>query len=145
MGSSKVRVRAVCDTNVVVSALLFAKGRLGWLREAWREGVVVPLLSQATVAELMRVLAYPKFKLSHSDIEELLSDYLPYGEVVEVNAVTEDLPSCRDADDQIFVELAFAGKADMLITGDADLLAMAASCPFSILPPTEVGRTLSGG
>ncbi len=49
-------LRVVFDTTTVVSALLFANGRLAWLRRHWREGECVPLLSAATAAELTRVL-----------------------------------------------------------------------------------------
>ena len=43
----------------------------------WQHGRCIPLVSQATAAELIRVLAYPKFKLSAAEREELLADYLP--------------------------------------------------------------------
>ncbi|MEO6623401.1 MAG: PIN domain-containing protein, partial [Nitrospirales bacterium] len=60
-------LRVVLDTNVVVSALLFRSGRLAWLREAWTSGRVVPVLGRETLAELMRVLAYPQFGLDAED------------------------------------------------------------------------------
>jgi predicted nucleic acid-binding protein len=70
--------RAVLDTNVVLSALLFAQSRLARLRGAWQQAAFRPLASQATIEALMRTLAYPKFKLSGEDQRELLADYLPY-------------------------------------------------------------------
>ena len=73
--------RAVLDTNVVISALLFAGGGTARLRHAWQAGRLLPLLSTATAQELMRVLAYPKFKLTAADQQELLADYLPWAEV----------------------------------------------------------------
>lgn len=73
----------------------------------------------------MRVLQYPKFKLSSGDREELLADYLPYCRSVRAPARLPKLPVCRDANDQMFVELAAVGKADWLVTGDKDLLVMA--------------------
>jgi predicted nucleic acid-binding protein len=51
--------RVVLDTNVALSALVFAQGRVGALREAWHAARFRPLLSQATAAELMRALGYP--------------------------------------------------------------------------------------
>ena len=73
-------LRVVLDTNVLVSALLFSTGRLAWLREAWQQGAVVPLLGRETAEELLRVLRYPKFRLSRQEREELLADLLPYCE-----------------------------------------------------------------
>ena len=66
--------RAVLDTNAVLSALVFAGGRLAELRSAWQQARFEPLVSRATVAELVRVLAYPKFGLAPEQQRELLSD-----------------------------------------------------------------------
>ena len=115
----------VLDTNLVLSALVFAQGRLAPLRSAWQRGACIPLVSQATAAELIRVMAYPKFKLSAAEREELLADYLPYCRSVRVPARLPKLPQCRDGNDQMFIELAAAGKADWLATGDKDLLVLA--------------------
>ena len=112
----------VLDTNIVLSALVFAGGRLSRLRAAWQAGRCVPLVSQATASELIRVLAYPKFKLSADDREHLLADYLPYCRSVRIPARLPRLPVCRDPADQMFIELAAAGRADFLVTGDKDLL-----------------------
>ena len=71
-------VRPVLDTNVLVSALLFHSGALSWLRGAWRSGRIRPLAGRQTVAELIRVLAYPKFALSDAERQDLLDDYLPF-------------------------------------------------------------------
>ena len=115
----------VLDTNLLLSALVFSGGHLAALRTAWQTGRCVPLVSQATAAELIRVLAYPKFKLSPPDREELLADYLPHCRSVRIPARLPKLPPCRDAHDQMFIELAAAGKADFLVTGDQDLLVLA--------------------
>lgn len=69
--------RVVLDPNVVLSALLFASGCLAWLRRAWQHGRMQPLVCRETAAELLRVLAYPKFKLSRPEQEQLLADLLP--------------------------------------------------------------------
>lgn len=56
--------RIVLDTNVILSALLFGAGRVSWLVPLWQQKQVVPLLSTDVANELIRVLAYPKFKLT---------------------------------------------------------------------------------
>lgn len=116
-------MRVVFDTNTVVSALLFGHGRLSWLRDHWRSDEVVALVSKATIDELIRVLAYPKFDLNKSDIETLLADYLPFTSAVAVTPRSQS-PKCPDTDDQIFVDLAIQGQADVLVTGDRILLTM---------------------
>src|SRR5580658_8084551 len=97
-------LRVVFDTNTVLSTLLFRNGRLAWLRMHWAERRCVPLLSRATAAELARVLGYAKFKLTADRRLELLGFYLPYCETVQVAGFCPAI--CRDAQDQIFLDLA---------------------------------------
>ena len=128
--------RVVLDTNVLLSALMFHGGSLAWLRHAWQSGSVRPLASRHTVEELIRVLAYPKFKLTSADREELLGDYLPWCETVTVPDGI-DVPDCRDPSDRPFLALALVARADALITGDQDLLVLADVFPVPILPPAR--------
>lgn len=130
--------RVVLDTNLVLSALVFGGGKTGTLRLAWQEGRILPLIATATADELLRALGYPKFKLSAAEQEELLADYLPWCETVTIPAPAPDTPICRDPFDQPFLELALAGQAQYLVTGDADLLAL--STPFS--PPIVTAAQL---
>jgi putative PIN family toxin of toxin-antitoxin system len=126
-------VRVVVDTNTVLSTLLFPRGRLAWIRETWTGGRTVPLVCSATIRELIRTLAYPKLKLTEQDIQVCLAAYLPFTEAVDLDdAAAVELPICRDADDQVFLRLAAAGDANVLVTGDAALLELAGRAPFAI-------------
>lgn len=129
--------RAVLDTNVVVSALVFGQGPATRIRHAWLAGRLLPLASTTTAAELIRALAYPKFKLSEADRHELLADYLPLVAVVQIPIPPPKTPACRDPFDLPFLHLALAGNADALVTGDADLLSLAGQVPFLILAPGD--------
>jgi putative PIN family toxin of toxin-antitoxin system len=129
--------RVVLDTNVVLSALVFGGGVAGRVRHVWQQSLCTPLVSRATVQELMRVLAYPKFRLSNEEQHELLADYLPYTATVRVPQPPPKVPPCRDADDLKFLELAVAGRARALVTGDADLLAVSGPLRFEIAAPAQ--------
>ena len=132
--AGKTRVaRVVLDTNVVLSALVFGGGAAGRLRTAWQASAFTPIVSTATAQELVRVLAYPKFRLSAADREELLADYLPYTTTVRIPDPPPTVPACRDPFDVMFLELATVGKAKALVTGDRDLLALAGQTQFQIL------------
>jgi uncharacterized protein len=124
--------RVVLDTNLVLSALVFAQGRLTILRHAWQEGRYIPLASKAITAELIRVLAYPKFRLAAEEQKELLADYLPWCTTVRIPNPPPETPACRDPFDLPFLQLAVAGKADYLVTGDRDMLSLADvfTCPI---------------
>jgi len=128
VGAPELSRRYVFDTNVVVSALLFEGGRLAWLRAAWAAGELTPVVSGATVTELVRVLAYPKFGLAPADREELLGDLLPYAEVFDGDPASAPIEA-PDAADQPFVDLVLACGATALVTGDAALLALAPRVP----------------
>jgi len=114
--------RVVLDTNCVISALLFPKQSMAWLRHSWQNAHITPLASKDTVNELMRVLAYPKFKLSKAEQTLLLADFLPYTETILIEQIPNGLPIIRDSDDQKFLILAVVGHAEVLVTGDADIL-----------------------
>ncbi|MBE9176849.1 putative toxin-antitoxin system toxin component, PIN family, partial [Synechocystis salina LEGE 06155] len=121
--------RVVIDTNLLVSALIFG-GPISQLRKIWQSGECTPLASKATITELIRVLAYPKFQLSQMEQEELLADYLPFCETVQIPNSPPIIPSCRDPFDLPFLVLAIVGKADYLISGDKDLLTLEGEISF---------------
>ena len=143
MPRSKQIPRVVIDTNLVLSALVFAQGRLSPLRLAWQGALCQPLVSNATAAELIRVLAYPKFKLSSEDQQELLADYLPYCATVRMPAKLPATPACRDKFDLPFLQLAVAGKADYLVSGDQDLPSLAGRISCPIINADQFMKTLN--
>ncbi len=126
--------RVVLDTNVAVSALVFRQGRLTWLREAWQSGRIVPVVSAETLAELVRVLAYPKLRLTEEEAKSVLAHYMERAEAV-VKVGTPRIPQCRDPDDKMFLRLAYAARVHALVTGDKDLLAVAGKSRIPILAP----------
>jgi len=138
------RFRWVLDTNVVLSALLFPTGRVTWLREAWRAGRIKPLVSRDTATELIRVLCYPKFGLAPPEREDLLADYIAYAETVVVSG-EPSVPECRDPCDRPFLELALFARADALVTGDRDLLALADGFPVPVVRPEDARALLRQG
>jgi putative PIN family toxin of toxin-antitoxin system len=133
MGQKEIRV--VLDTNVLVSALLFA-GPIGRLVSLWRERRIVLLLSKDVFIECLRVLAYPKFKLSGEEIKALVEEYvLPFAEMVtvaEASVVIREDP----ADDK-FLALAAAGRAHDIVSGDKHLLALREYRGVKIVTPRE--------
>lgn len=136
------RPRLVLDTNVLVSALVFPTGSTSWLRAAWQSGIVRPLASRETTTELIRVLAYPKFRLGKDERDDLLADYLPWCETVVVRDLSA-VPDCRDRHDRAFLAPASTGRADALVTGDGDLPALAPAFPIPILSPATLREHLS--
>ncbi len=115
-------IRVVLDTNVLVSALLFG-GRTGMLRDLWKSGRIIPLVSKATFAEFRKVLSYPKFKLTQREIRSILNEeILPFVEPVVIAEQVSGI--CRDPHDDMFLDVAAGGGARFIVTGDQDLLAL---------------------
>ena len=89
------------------------------MRRAWLHRQLQPVACKKTVGELLRVFAYPKFKLTGEEQRDLLEDFLPCADVVELPRPWPALPVCRDEKDQAFLALAHVGQAKALITGNA--------------------------
>jgi putative PIN family toxin of toxin-antitoxin system len=73
--------------------------------------------------------------LSVSQIEAAASLYLPFAERVDIDAGAASKVTCRDPADQMFVTLAEYGRADVLVTGDEDLLSMQGQMRCTIETP----------
>ncbi len=113
--------RWVLDTNVVVSALLFG-GRADALRRACIDGRVIPVGNRAILAELHRVLVYPKFRLTPEQALALVDQELrPF---LELLPDVDGERICADPDDDKFLHLARAAAVPVLVSGDAHLLAL---------------------
>ena len=136
-------MRAVLDTNTVASALAFTRGRVSALRTIWRSGRVRPVVSTATAAELLRVLAYPKFSLGTREREALLADYLLPAELC-TSVPRIDRPSVQDLDDRPFLDLAAAAGVDLLVTGDRGLHGCREQRAFEIIGPCELLARVAG-
>jgi uncharacterized protein len=123
------------DTNVIISALLF-RGPTSRLVSFWQKGTVSVLLSSEVLKEYAKVLAYPKFKLIKKEIKGLLEqELLPYVIPVKVkkhlNIITQN------PEDNKFLELAQAGGADYILSGDKHLLELRHFQGIKILTPDE--------
>lgn len=115
-------IRAVLDTNVLVSALLFT-GPPSQLVPAWQSSRLRPVLSAEILEEYLRVLAYPKFALTNSEIHSLIEDdLLPFVDTVRTKPLT--VPSLRDPDDLKFIACAKQARVRWLVSGDDDLLSL---------------------
>ncbi|MFH1633286.1 MAG: putative toxin-antitoxin system toxin component, PIN family [Chloroflexota bacterium] len=128
-------MRLVFDTNVIVSALLFEESTPGKaFFGALRKGVV--LTSDDTYLELSEVIRRKKFDryISRIERERFLLVFLRTAALVEV---TEIISACRDPKDDKFLELAVNGQADIVISGDDDLLLLNPFRGIVIITPGE--------
>lgn len=116
-------LRALPDTNQLVSSLLSARGLQRQLIDAWQARAFVLMLVPGQVEEVAEVLSRPKiarkYRIAPGDRDAFLhllsveAAVLPHGPAPGV---------CRDPDDDYLLGCAAAGGADYLVTGDDDLL-----------------------
>lgn len=121
--AQNIGVRAVIDTNVLLSGLLW-HGPPHAVITHLRNGTLSLVTSPALLSELARVLGRPKFDaiLTNSGVsrEGALAELRQLAEVVEPPPLAK--PICRDPDDDHVIACAIAAKADAIISGDRDLL-----------------------
>ncbi len=126
-------IRVVVDTNVLVSGLLFG-GPPGELVTLWKKGKIRPLCSKEIVEEYIRVLAYPRFELSESEIDFILThEILPFFDVLKIKSGKSFV--AVDPSDDKFIWCAFEGKAQVIISGDEHLLNLSTS-PVPVVTPS---------
>jgi putative PIN family toxin of toxin-antitoxin system len=117
------------DTNILVSGLAYPAGVPGRIVSAWQRGGLDVVLSKYILDEMVRVL--PKLshnKRSPAEVRGLADSFLFTAEVVEPSGEADT--ALRDEADQPVLGTLLAAKADYLITGDKDLLALAGKYPI---------------
>ena len=127
--------RVVVDTNVLVSRLILPDSLSAQaLRRAELKARL--LLSEATMYELADVLSRPKFD-RYVSLENRKSFIQRLGQIAEFVPIIQVVRECRDPKDDKFLEVALNGRADVVITGDADLLVMHPWRGIAIISPAD--------
>jgi len=138
-------LRAVLDTNLLVSYLLVHRPPVATLLDVHLVAERFTLVTApALLAELARVLRYPRlqryFDTSQRDRSVALVAAL--SEVVELPA---DIPAIsRDPDDDLVIACAVVGRADVIVSGDRDLLTLGQVGRIPILTAAEFLHRLQG-
>lgn len=131
----RISRRLVMDTNVFVSAIIFPRSvPRQVVDQVLDQGAVI--FSEATMGELTEVLSRSKFDsfVSRADRELFLAQIERAAEFVPIIQLVR---ACRDPKDDKFLEVALNGRADVIVTGDADLLELHPWRGVAILSPAE--------
>lgn len=144
-GDTQRPLRLVLDTNVVLDLLHFADATVSPILNALETRSAHCCASAQTLDELRRVLAYPEFKIDTEAQTTLLTRYQAWIGLGEPASVHANLPRCSDPDDQMFLELAAATRANFLISKDKALLTLKRyhGLGFGILTPAEASALLA--
>ena len=134
------------DTNVVLDLLHFDDVVARPLRRALEDGHMRCAVSDSTLAEWRRVLAYPEFGLDPARQATLFVRYQALAIKADVVGADVGLPRYGDPDDQQFIELAAAVRAQGLVSKDRAVLKLRRRCAplFRVMGPAEAARWLAG-
>ena len=127
--------RVVIDTNVFISAALIDESVSARARNhAVRYGQLIA--TEQTFAELTGKLLASKFDryVSRATRETLLRRLQP---IIQVVSVVQVVRVCRDPRDDMFLEAAVNGRADVVVTGDKDLLALHPFSGIAVVTPSD--------
>jgi putative PIN family toxin of toxin-antitoxin system len=144
--SAGAAVRIVLDTNVVLSALLW-RGPPHRLFQAARQQSAVRLFtSPALLEELAEILVRPspakRLALIGRTARDVLADYVDAAELIDPPPLPA--PVSRDPDDDAVLALAITARAELIVTGDDDLLVLGSHAGIPIITPAEAAARLGG-
>lgn len=135
-------MKVVIDTNVLLSGLMFPEGTPGRIMSAWTDARFDIVFSLYQLGEIGRVLGYSKIRriLKWDDrrIEQFIRQLYIRAEVIEHVPVSVEVE--RDPDDSPILALLIATGAEVLVTGDRDLLLLREKYPIET--PAEFIRRL---
>lgn len=135
-------LRVVLDSNVVISGLLKPAGTPGTIVAAWRKAKFRLVLSEFMLDEIAAALAGPKLQRligwTPGEIARFVLELRAFCDVVEPAELDLEYP--RDPDDVPVLATLIAGGADLIVSGDADLLALREQYPVET--PAEFIRRL---
>lgn len=136
-------MRAVLDTNVVISATLIRGGNEDRILRAWQRAAFELVLSPQILDEMGRALFYEKLRKARWMTEEeivVLLQSLAQESVLVPGRVRVEV--CRDPEDNKFLEAAIEAQAQCVVTGDKDLLDLKAHRGVRIVRPAVFLRVL---
>lgn len=120
-------LRVVFDTNLFVSSLLVKEGLSSQALSAWRNRRFVLVTSPAILDEITAALRYDrirrKYNITDEDVEQLI-DLLTSDALIVLGAADTSGSIPEDKDDEAILACAIDGEADLIASGDKQLLAL---------------------
>jgi putative PIN family toxin of toxin-antitoxin system len=142
-----IKPRLVLDTNVILDLLVFKDPSTEPIRLALDAKQVDAVRSEASMLELIDVIQRPTFKLSREEQAIILQAWESVTRLLE-NAAIESAPfTCRDLDDQIFLDMAYSIRPALLLSKDLlvlELRAIAKTHGVEISNQYDRAQTLLG-
>jgi len=131
-------IKAVLDTNVIISGIIMDHGTTYQILRNWENGRFEVILSESIIQEIQRVLYYPHIKnrknLTEERIESILNTLKKYAVItpakIEISVISED------PKDNMFIVAAIEGDAEYIVSGDHHLLDIESFMGAKIISPS---------
>jgi uncharacterized protein len=137
-------MRTVPDTNIVISGLLW-RGNPRRVLDAARDGIIELYTSPVLLEELEDVLSREKFtkllEAASVTVRELIDGYSALATVIDAELIEPVI--IRDPDDDAVIACALSAEAEIIVSGDDDLLDLKEHQGIRILTATELLTELS--
>jgi putative PIN family toxin of toxin-antitoxin system len=117
-----MKPRLVLDTNIILDLLVFKDPSAEPIRLLLDAKLVDAVRTSASMAELMDVIGRPTFKLSREDQETIVQAWESSTRLLENEAIEPAPFTCRDLDDQVFLDMAYSIRPALLLSKDLRVL-----------------------
>lgn len=135
-------VRAVIDTNIIISAAIGKSVTFLAIYNAFVDGSFTPILSPVLQKEILNSIKKPRLR-RYFRTEEMKR----FKELIKSDAIlvipTKKLALCRDPKDNILLETALEAKADFIVTSDKDLLVLKSCAGIPIVTARQFLKMLN--
>jgi len=122
-----MKPRLVLDTNVILDLLVFKDPSAEAIRLLLDAKLVDAVRTPVSMAELIDVIGRPAFKLSRADQEAIVQAWESRSRQLENTAIEPAPFTCRDPDDQVFLDMAYSLRPALLLSKDLHVLELRAS------------------
>jgi len=134
-------VNIVCDTNVLISGVLFG-GHAREILQLASRGVLINFISPDILREAERVLGRSKFGLRPEHVLEIMTLFKETFEIVTPSLEVQAIQS--DPEDNHVIEAALAARAEFIISGDKHLLKLAKWEGVHVVSPAQFIKSIIG-
>ncbi len=117
-----VNITYVLDTNILLDLFVFHDPHMQGLYAAVSSKTIKVIASQKTVNELADVISRPVFSLSAKEQNTILSEWKNLVHMIDDKNLLIAPLTCKDEDDQIFIDLAYSFRPSVLISKDNEVL-----------------------
>jgi putative PIN family toxin of toxin-antitoxin system len=121
-----MKPRLVLDTNVILDLLVFKDPSTESIQVVLDAKLVEAVRTEASMLELMDVIQRPNFKLSKEQQQIILKQWESSSRLLDNSAIESAPFTCRDPDDQVFIDMAFSIRPALVLSKDLRVLELGA-------------------